>query len=145
SGLEIQANPQNGGNGPQVVTAGDGSFDLGVSAGTWTIQLHNDNGAPSNLIGPNLTFNVTDGVNVNNINYVVQSVTAQITGIITNTLGSPLGDLGVYAYATINGANYNQYVDTDAGGHFSIGILNGTWSVGVDCNGLDSRGYGCVN
>ena len=145
SGLSIQASPQNGGNGPQVDTAGDGSFDLGVNGGAWTIQLHSRDGVPSNLIGPNLTFNVTDGVNINNINFVVLSVTAQITGIITNTAGSPLSDLGVYAYAAINGTNYNQNVNTDAGGHFSIGVVNGMWSVGVDSNGLNSRGYSSVN
>src|SRR5439155_4888945 len=60
SGVSIQAIPQNGGNGPQVVTAGDGRFDLGVSGGALTIQLHNDNVAAGNLICPNLTFNVTD-------------------------------------------------------------------------------------
>ncbi len=145
SGVEIQANPETGGNGPQVITLGDGSFDLGVSGGSWTIQLHNNNEAPSNLIGPNLTFDVTDGVNINNINYVVRSVTAQITGIITNTLGSPLSNLGVYAFATINGTSYNQFTRTDVSGHFSLGVVNGTWSVGVDSNGLDSRGYNAMN
>ncbi|MEY2428447.1 MAG: hypothetical protein QOJ40_1332, partial [Verrucomicrobiota bacterium] len=145
SGLTIQASPQNGGNGPQVTTAGDGSFDLGVAAGSWTLQLNNHNGSPGNLIGPNLSFNVTDGVNIPNINYVVLSVTAQITGIITNTLGSPLGSLNVYASTTINGTNYNQNANTDGSGHYSMGVVDGTWSVGVDCNGLSSLGYSCVN
>ena len=145
SGLSIQAYPSNGGNGPQVVTAGDGSFDLGVIGGSWTIQLHSDNGAPSSLIGPNLTFNVTDGANINNINYVVLNVTGQITGILTNTAGSPLSDLNVYANVTINGTNYNQNTQTDAGGRFSLGVANGAWSVGVDSNGLISRGYSPAN
>src|SRR5207244_4278973 len=88
---------------------------------------------------------VTDGVSISNINFVVLSVTAQITGVVTNTLGSPLGNLNVYASITINGTNYNQNVNTDGTGHFSIGVANGTWDVGVDCNGLTSRGYACVN
>src|SRR6185436_11856529 len=118
SGLTIGVYPSSGGNGTQVVTAGDGSFDLGVSAGSWNLQLGSSSAAANNLISPSLTFNVIDGVNISNINFVVRSVTAQIAGIITNTLGSPLSSLNVYATATINGTNYNQNVETDAGGRF---------------------------
>jgi hypothetical protein len=144
SGLGVEANPSNGGNGPRVVTAGDGTFDLGVNGGSWSVQLNNGDGDNGNLIGPNLSFNVTDGINISNINYVVQTVTAQISGIVTNTAGAPIANLGVYAYTTINGTNFNQYADTDGSGHFSIGVLNGTWQVGLDCNRLNSLGYSCA-
>jgi hypothetical protein len=144
-GLLIEAFPSGGGNGPQVATAVDGSFDLGVSAGSWAIQLNGGSAAANNVISPNLAFNVTDGINVSNINFVVLSVTAHITGIVTNTVGTPLDNLGVYANATINGTNYGQNLNTDGSGHFSIPVANGTWNVGVDCNGLNSRGYTCVN
>src|SRR6266699_3568792 len=77
-------------------------------------------------MGPSLAFNVTDGINISNITFVVQSVTAQITGIVTNTSGTPLSNLGVYANTAINGTNYNQYVNTD-------------------CYGLNSLGYACVD
>src|SRR5207245_856459 len=56
-----------------------------------------------------------------------------------------LDNLNVYAAATINGTSYNQNVDTDAGGHFSFGVVNGTWQVGVNSYNLTSRGYGPVN
>ena len=145
SGLSIQVYPSGGGNGPQTVTAGDGSFDLGVAAGSWTLQLNSGNGNPGNLIGPNLLFSVTDGINISNINFVVLSVTAQITGIITNTSGNPLGNLNIFASTTINGTNYNQNANSDGSGHYSMGVVDGTWDVGVDCNGLSSLGYSCAN
>src|SRR4051812_34017084 len=45
-------------------TGGDGSFSIPVYAGQWIVQLANP---PPSLIGPNLQFTVTDGVNVNNV------------------------------------------------------------------------------
>src|SRR5439155_974643 len=54
SGLAIQAFPSGNGNGPQVITGGDGSFDLGVSGGSWTVQLNGDSAAANNVISPNV-------------------------------------------------------------------------------------------
>lgn len=146
SGLSIQVQPDQGGDGPVVATAGDGSFDFGVSGGNWAIQLNNGNGNPTTLIGPRLTFTVTDGVDINNIVYIVSTVTAQISGVVTNSAGAPVANVNVYAYTdNSNGTNYNQNDTTDSGGHYSMGVINGTWTVGVDCNGLSAAGYGCVN
>jgi len=146
SGVAIQAYPSDfGGNGTPTTTAADGSFDVGVTGGNWTLQLWIDSDAPSDLIGPSLHFAVTEGVDIANINYVVRTVTAHIHGLVSNLQGNPVADVGLYATTTINGALYNRYVNTDADGNFSIGVINGTWSVGVDCNGLESRGYACVD
>src|SRR5438270_11456355 len=49
-GLLIQAFSSGGGNGPQVATAVDGSFDLGVSGGSWSIQLKSGSAAANNVI-----------------------------------------------------------------------------------------------
>ncbi len=146
SGVAIQAYPSDfGGNGTPTITTADGSFDVGVTGGNWTLQLWIDSDAPSDLIGPSLHFAVTEGVDIANINYVVRTVTAHIHGLVSNLQGNPVADVGLYATTTINGALYNRYVNTDADGNFSIGVINGTWSVGVDCNGLESRGYACVD
>src|SRR5262249_17954183 len=66
SGVTIQVSPMGGGNGPQTVTAGDGSFDLNVSGGTWMLQLESGSAAAHNVISPGLTLDVTDGVNITN-------------------------------------------------------------------------------
>src|SRR5262249_23136805 len=112
-GVTIQASPQSGGGGPETVTAGDRSFDLNVSGGTWNLELESGSAAAHNLISPSLTLNVTDGVSITNINFVALSVAAQIGGVVTNTLGDPLAGLNVHASSTINGTNYNQNVNTD--------------------------------
>jgi hypothetical protein len=143
SGVNIMASPSGGGGGPQAVTAGDGSFDLNVSGGTWMLQLESGSAAAHNLISPSLTLNVTDSVSISNINFVVLSVTAQISGVVTNTLGDPLANLNVNASVSISGTNYNQNANTDGTGHYSIGVVNGTWDVGLNCNDVISRGMGC--
>lgn len=145
SDLTLLAFPQNGGTSSSANTAADGSFDLGVFGGTWTVQLETSGAAQRNLIGPSLAFNVTDGVNTSNINYVVQNVTAQISGFVRNSLSVGLASVLVHASATINGTNYNQTAQTDGGGNYQLGVINGPWQVGVDCFDMSNLGYACPN
>ena len=43
----------------------------------------------------------------------------------------------MWANATINGVGYNQNVDTDANGNYSMNVANGTWNINVYCGGGD--------
>ena len=144
SDLTILAFSQNGGSS-SATTAPDGLFDLGVFGGNWTVQLESSGAAQRSLIGPTLTFNVTDGVNLSNINFVVRNVTAQINGFVRNSQAVGLANVLMHASATIAGTNYNVNVQTDAGGNYQLGVINGTWLVGVDCFDLTNLGYGCPN
>ncbi len=65
----------------------------------------------------------------------------------TNVVG-----VGVSAYSTINGVNYNiNTVDTDTNGNYTLAVANGVWSVNVSCQGgndsldnlLGSGNYEC--
>ncbi len=144
SDLTILAFTQSGGSS-SATTAPDGSFDLGVFGGNWTVQLETSGAAQRNLIGPTLAFTVTDGINVTNINYVVRTVTAQINGFVRNGQAVGLANVLMHASATINGSTYNQSVQTDANGNYQLGVINGSWQVGVDCFDLNNLGYGCPN
>ncbi len=137
----------NGNNGPWISsqTDGNGNFDLGVTAGTWQFSLNDSDAQQRGLMGSSFSVTVTDGQTLTNIIYLVRHVTGQITGNVSDNHGSPVGQLGVWANATINGANYSAYVQTDNGGNYQLSVGNGNWSVGLDCNGLQSRGYNCPN
>jgi hypothetical protein len=141
SDLQMLAVPQSGGSAPSATTAADGSFDIAVFGGTWTLQLETGGAAQRNLIGPNLTYAITDGMNISNITYVVRNSTAQISGNVHDTNSSPIPFVNVSAGLTINGTNYSTYGQTDGGGNYSLGAFNGTWSVGVSGDDLSGRGF----
>ena len=138
--LTILAFTQNGGSS-SATTAADGSFDLGVFGGSWTVQLETTGAAQRNLIGPTPIFNVIDGVNISNISYVARDVTAHITGNVHETNSNPITFVNVGANATINGTNYSSNGQTDGGGNYSIGVFGGSWSVYVSGDDLASRGF----
>jgi hypothetical protein len=148
------ANPINGGimlgfgPGGQNVNAqigSDGSFDVPVSAGSWTLSLESETASSRNLVAPQLSFNVTDGVNVSNINYVAQISTRTISGTVKTGSNTGISGLNVFAGALINGTNYSSNATTDSGGNYSMLSLQGVWSVGLDQQGLSQRGYANVS
>ncbi len=141
SDLQILAVPQNGGSAPSATTAADGSFDIAVFGGTWNLQLETSSAAQRNLIGPMLTYDITDGMNISNITYVVRSVAAQINGNVHDTNSNPIAFVNLSAGITVNGTNYSTYGQTDGSGNYSLGVFNGTWSVGIFDNDLSSRGF----
>ncbi|PYM13700.1 MAG: hypothetical protein DME18_08400 [Verrucomicrobia bacterium] len=145
SGLTVLAFPQNGGSSASATTDSNGNFDLGVFGGNWTVQLESGSAAQHNVIGPSLNFNVTDGINISNINYVVRAATATISGNVTNNNGQPLANVNVSASITVNGTNYMSNAQTDGTGHYQLSAFNGTWQVNLDCFGLNAQGYGCPN
>ena len=62
-----------------------------------------------------------------------------------NSQAVGLANVIVRASATIAGTNYNQSVQTDGSGNYQLGVINGTWLVGVDCFDLTNLGYVCPN
>ena len=122
----------------------DGSFDLGVTGGSWSISLESQTASSRNLVSPQLSFNVTDGINISNINYVAVISTRTISGWVRNSGSVGISGLNVYANATINSTNFQANTETDASGNYSLQVIPGLWNVGVDSQGLAQRGYGMV-
>jgi hypothetical protein len=140
--IGVSACPQNGGSCSSSTTVSDGSFSVGVVGGTWNLSFSSSDLASQGLIGPMLSFTVTDGENQTGINAVALSTTAQITGSVTDSNGNPITNLNVYAWATINGTQYNSAsFQTDSNGNYSLPVANGSWQVGLDCGDLNSRGF----
>ncbi|MGA2864113.1 MAG: Ig domain-containing protein [Verrucomicrobiota bacterium] len=147
--LTLGVSPPNGGNWSSSTQTGpDGSFDLGLFGGTWYLGFDTEGAAALGLVCPSITVVVTDGVDQNGLLLVLQKVTGQITGYVKDSGNRPVANVGVYAYATLSGTSYSQYMDADNNGNYALAVANGSWNVGVNCSGgsddLASRGYQCV-
>ena len=125
-------------NAVQATTAADGSFDLGVFGGTWNMSVA-FNGTAYNWMAPTLVFNVTDGLDISNIAFVVQKATAAITGSVHDPQGAGVPGAYVSASGSLNGTNYYNTTATDQAGNYALGVANGSWQVGIP----DCLGYGC--
>lgn len=142
-----------------VNTDTNGNYVLGVLGGLgvddgWWVGF---NGDSSTYIFSQPDFDENGGTNIN----AGQAVLANFTGAVaTNFIsgnvqfnGSPVTNLNVYASATINGVSFNVNANTDDNGNYSFNVANGSWSVGVNCDGgdqsldsiLGSGTYQCPN
>ena len=140
----VYACPQSPGSCLSANTGPDGSFDIGLFAGTWNVGFSDDL-VQQNLVGPSFSVTVVDGVNQTLPATVVLVGTAHITGTVQDTQANAITGLGVHAWTTIGGTGYSAYIPTDSNGHFSLLVADGTWNVSIDCDGLLSRGYGCAS
>src|SRR5665213_2083011 len=124
-------------------TDANGNYVVGVLGGLgsndpWWIGISSDS-SPANYIFSQPAFDQNGGTNIS----VGQAVLANFTAILaTNYIignvkanGTNIVSVGVNANATINNANFSQYVDTDANGNYSLTVASGTWSISVNCNG----------
>ena len=141
SNVQLNASDWKGGNFSGS-SDGSGNFDIGVTAGTWHLQLESESAAQQGLIGPELVFsNLVDGTTVSNINYVVRTATAQITGNVHDTNSNPITFVNIGANITVNGTNYSSYGQTDGSGNYSLGVFDGTWSMSISGDDLSNRGF----
>jgi len=121
-----------------VSTQPDGTFDLGVYGGAWSVGLECSSATDRSLAGPNLTFNVTDGVDLNNVVLVAQAANYTLFITIEDNSGTPV-TASAYASASVNGTNYNS-CSSDNSGQQRIAVFPGTWNVGISGD-MTSRGY----
>ncbi|MGO8929577.1 MAG: hypothetical protein ACLQU3_22145 [Limisphaerales bacterium] len=124
-------------NQGSVDTGANGNYSLNVADGTWTVGVNSGGGGdslPGNYLAP---ANQTVVISNNNatVNFTALLPTNNISGSLTDNYGNPIAGVGVWANATINSVNYFQYVDTAANGNYSLGVINGTWNVGVETGG----------
>ncbi len=144
SGLKVRARNDAAGQDVQTTSGAGGVFDLGVTAGTWSLEADSDSASTFHVIGARLEYTVAANQTVSGIPFRVRSTTASIAGLVKNAQGTPEAGLGVHAEATIDGMDYNEFILTDATGHYAFGVINGTWRVSLSGDDLASRGYGPV-
>ena len=128
SGVTISAYGDDNGDNVYTTTGADGTFDLGVIGGNWSVSASSSD---ATLITPSsfITYTLTDGVDLNGISIEVLEVAAQITGTVLDANNQPISGAVLTANITINSTEYNVYGSTDNNGAYSLGVANGTWVV----------------
>jgi len=134
SGVQVWANGTVNGQyySFQANTDSDGYYSLTAPNGTWTVGLNTGTGSgvlPSDYLCPQSQTVVIDNAN-GTANFIVIPTTHTISGILTDNNGNPIPNIGLSAYAQINGVGYNSVAgETDADGWYSLNVINGDWNV----------------
>jgi hypothetical protein len=133
----------NNGNGLEQndITYANGQYFAGAFSETngWQVQVSSDE-ALTNYIYSLPAFDQNAGTNLNPGQAVRADITALlatnlITGHVQDSTNNPISNVQVFAYATIGGMNFQQQVNTDGSGNYSMNVANGNWYVSVDCQG----------
>lgn len=114
----------------------DGSFQLGLTAGQWVLQLEMNYAGQNNLVSASFNYSLTDGQTVSNINFAVLDATATVSGLVRDQNGQPINEGYVYAFTTIGGIGYNAH-STLQNGNYTLKLATGTWSIGVNVAGFN--------
>ncbi|MBI5405009.1 MAG: carboxypeptidase regulatory-like domain-containing protein, partial [Candidatus Kerfeldbacteria bacterium] len=96
--VQIQAIRDNGCDRPTGASAPDGTFDLTVGPGTWTIGLNSANPQHSQLAPASAT--VTNGQTVTGLNVTLKTIDKTISGRVLNLAGQPITDYVGMAFVT---------------------------------------------
>ncbi len=141
SGVAIWANATINGvsfsqQGPN--TDNTGYYSLNVANGTWTVGVSTcgncGDGLPGNYLAP-AAQSVVIANNNSSLNFTAPLANSLITGHVQDNTGRAIGGVGVWASATLNGMSFFQYVDADPSGNYSLGVANGSWTVGLESSG----------
>ena len=136
----------------------NGNYSVGVlglgSSDPWQLGLSSES-TPTNYVFSQPQVDQNGGTNLAIGQVVLQDFTAilatnHITGNVKDSNGNNISGVGVFAYTNISGTTYQAFEDTDANGDYWLNVPNGTWDVGVNCNGgndsLSQLGsYACPN
>ena len=140
---------QSGADSIYPETDANGNFDAGVRGGTWNIALECNQAQERGYVDVSgFDFQVTDGVDQNNIALTFPVSTATITGFVRTADASARPVVGVELDANQqinqNSSYFPGCVTTDANGMYTIKVLGGTWTVSVRGDDLNARGFQTV-
>ena len=134
-------NNNNSGWEQNTLTYTNGKYYAGALSETngWQVQVSNDKSL-TNYIYSSPSFDQNGGTNLSVGQAVQANITAllatnTITGHVQDSTNNPIINVQVFAYATINGANFQAQVNTDNSGNYSLNVANGSWTVSVSCQG----------
>jgi hypothetical protein len=146
-GIDVYAYDNNNLYQTDGYTDASGNYVAGVLGGLgsndpWQVEVGNSSSFP-NYIFSQSPLSQNGGTNMTVGKVVLQNFTAilatnHITGHVQYN-GNPVSGVQVYAYANINGVDYQSWMDTDTSGNYSLNVGNGNWNVNVyDCGCSDN-------
>jgi hypothetical protein len=157
-GVRVYADATIGGNvyQNQADTDASGNYSFNVANGSWTVNVYDcgcsDSDDSLNNILSSETYqdpspqNVVVANNNQMVNFTIPPPgggMGQIYGYVTDTNLNPIAGIGVYAS---NGLGNNYSATTDGNGYYAMNsVVNGSYTVSVDCGQLNTEGYSCAN
>ena len=124
-----------------------GNYSFSVVPTTWYVSPQNDGANLSGYViggGTNTAISAGQAIRVN---FIAARPAGTITGTVKDNSGAPVSGVSVWGSVYINNTSYNAGANTDANGHYSFGVVNGTWTIGLSCqgnDGLPNLGYDCT-
>jgi hypothetical protein len=125
------------------MTDAAGHYVVHVINGVWNIGVSCSGFDGLNQAGYLCVNSQNVGITNNNAvaNFTAPFAPYHISGYVRDTTNRPVANLFVFA----NSGPYNASSTTDNNGFYSLNVANGSWNVGLDCNGLTVQGYSCPN
>jgi hypothetical protein len=136
--VDMQASDTNNAifNG-QGLTDANGNYSVAIVAGGDSVEPNS-----SDLLGfispQDIFFTVSSGQAVQE-NFVLQPVTAFLSGVVMDNFGNPIGNIELIADPTNDPTgSLNESFQSAPDGSFSVGVGAGAWNLFVECNTANS-------
>ncbi|HBJ83136.1 MAG TPA: hypothetical protein DDZ88_04535 [Verrucomicrobiales bacterium] len=133
AGIQVRAFNSDSGQFISMDTASDGTFDLGLVAGTWTVQIDSWDAAAQNIVSPALEYTLATNQTLTGVTLALLDATANISGFVRDGSSAPINAF-IYAETTIDSVLYAAYSPTQ-NGNYSLPVVNGTWEISVEDTG----------
>gem|GEM_PF-3104633 len=116
-----------------AITDANGAFVLGVSRGSWGVEVDATYAMANNLLRSAQYATVTNGQTFSGVPLRLLESTGSITGSVSDPFGNPFSAGGIAsAWGVVNGEYYQSYAQVSAAGTFSLPVVVGQeWWVGA--------------
>ncbi len=128
AGAEVRIFDKGSGKAFSGATASDGSFNIKLIAGTYSVEAYAPAGREDLIKPAVLDFSLTGGES-REIKLVFGLSVKIISGTVAFTNKTPIADAQVEAYNSATGQWIS--VTTDAAGNYSMKVGSGEWMVGI--------------
>src|SRR5205085_4737756 len=123
-------------------TQADGSFNVGLSAGTWFIRPLPDSAAHTDLIfvGP-LPITLTDAQNLTGVTFDAVQPTHHVNVTVKDQNGAPRPRIEIALGYALNNQVYVSFAYTDEHGMASLPAYDHAWGLAGDPENLAASGF----
>ena len=147
--MDIEATRYDGGPWIRSVISTDsnGSFRLGIEAGSWQIGIDSSNGFVQDLVPHYLAVgqNVSAGQTISNIAYTAQKATRYLTIQMKDNEDRPVPNVSLYMSSTISNFYHAHNFELDDNGTRRVGVLPGNWILNPYVEDLGDLGYATLS
>jgi hypothetical protein len=142
-GVRVQASKGNLYRADGFTFSPDANYANGVVGGTsWSVSPDADDLAERGYTGGIGAQVTIDAGQAQQVNFVVQAITAHLRGQVRDDLGAPIPNISLSVQLTSDPTGEGGlHPQTDSNGNFDAGVRAGTWNIDLECTPAQGRGY----